>query len=153
MPKERKQNVFFYQVAGNKEPKCLKLVLCQVGLHVVTTQFHLLKQARFQCLNDDVASVWLKNPQKQNNSFQVQRSHTRTGLKMIWGKKKQTTSKEQISKIFRKHCSRPQYTGWTDMATTRNLCWRPHLWVHSQHSHLEKYWTISQNKTMTKSLS
>lgn len=80
--------MFFYQAAGNKEPKCLKLVLCQVGLHVVTTQFHLLKQARFQCLNDDVASVWLNPPQKQNNSFQVQRSHTRTGLKMIWGKKR-----------------------------------------------------------------
>lgn len=64
MPKERKQNVFFYQAAGNKEPKCLKLVLCQVGLHVVTTQFHLLKQARFQCLNDDVASVWLNPPPK-----------------------------------------------------------------------------------------
>lgn len=47
MPKERKQNVFFYQAAGNKEPKCLKLVLCQVVLHVVTTQFRLLKQVHF----------------------------------------------------------------------------------------------------------
>lgn len=95
MPKERKQNVFFYQAAGNKEPKCLKLVLCQVGLHVVTTQFHLLKQARFQCLNDDVASVWLNPPQKQNNSFQVQRSHTRTGLKMIWGKRSRQLPKNK----------------------------------------------------------
>lgn len=62
MPKERKQDVFFYQATGKKEPKCLKLVLCQVGLHVVTTQFHLLKQARFQCLNDDVAQCGSKPP-------------------------------------------------------------------------------------------
>lgn len=83
MPKERKQNVFFYQAAGNKEPKCLKLVLCQVGLHVVTTQFHLLKQARFQCLNDDVASVWL-NPPPKNKTIPFRYKDHIQGLDWKW---------------------------------------------------------------------
>lgn len=125
MPKERKQDVFFYQAAGKKEPKCLKLVLCQVGLHVVTTQFHLLKQARFQCLNDDVASVWLKTPQNKTIPFRYKDHIQGLDWKLYGGKKKQTTSKEQISKIFRKHCSRPQYTDWTDMAT-RGICAEDH---------------------------
>lgn len=74
----------------------------------------------FQCLNDDVASVWLKN--KQTKQFL-------SGTKITYkdwaendmGKKKQTTSKEQLSKIFRKHCSRPQYTSLIDIAT-RGIC-------------------------------
>lgn len=40
-------------------------------------------------------SVAQPPPQKQNNSFQVQRSHTRTGLKMIWGKRSRQLPKNK----------------------------------------------------------